>query len=72
MAYTYACRECPGMETCPGVFTAATEEELWQHLELHAIEAHQENPAQWTPEERQQIQDLLRREPMASGTVTGS
>lgn len=61
MAYSYRCRDYPGMEACPASLTTETEEELWRHLELHGAAAHQEDPAQWSNEERQQIQDLIRR-----------
>ncbi len=60
MAYSYACAEYPGMEKCPGSFTTETQEELWKHLELHAAAAHQEDPEAWSPEERQQIRELIR------------
>lgn len=48
------------MEKCPGSFTTETQEELWKHLELHAAAAHQEDPEAWSPEERQQIRELIR------------
>jgi len=50
------------MEGCPGSFTAATEEELWKHLELHGREAHGENPDDWSEQERRQISDLIRED----------
>ena len=59
MSYSYRCAEYPGMEGCPGSFTTETEEELWGHLELHGA-AHQEDPAAWSEEERQQIRELIR------------
>ena len=59
MAYSYRCAEYPGMESCPGSFTAETEAELWKHIELHAATAHQENPAKWSPEERLQMEKLI-------------
>jgi hypothetical protein len=59
MAYSYRCADYPGMQDCPASFTTETEEELWQHLELHGAAAHQEDPAQWTLEDRQQVQDLI-------------
>lgn len=43
MAYSYRCKDYPGMDACPGSFTAETE--LWKHIELHAAIAHQENPS---------------------------
>jgi len=39
-AYSYACKDYPGMEGCPGSFKAQTEAELWKHIELHAATAH--------------------------------
>jgi uncharacterized protein DUF1059 len=57
--YLYACKDYPGMEACPGSFTAETETELWKHIELHAAAAHQENPEQWSPEERRKMKKLI-------------
>ncbi|MDX8433535.1 MULTISPECIES: DUF1059 domain-containing protein [Mesorhizobium] len=59
MAYSYRCKDYPGMEACPGSFTAETETELWKHIELHAAIAHQENPEQWSPEDRQQVKKII-------------
>jgi hypothetical protein len=59
MAYTYRCRDYPGMEACPGSFTAETEAELWKHIELHAAAAHQENPEQWSSEDRETMKKLI-------------
>ena len=61
ISYTYACKEYPGMETCPGRFEAETEDELWQHVELHSVLAHQDDPTAWSPEERAQVQALIRK-----------
>jgi hypothetical protein len=60
--YSYACHDYPGMETCPGRFYAESEEEVWQHIELHASVAHQENPASWTAEDRAFLKALIRPE----------
>jgi hypothetical protein len=60
MARSYRCADYPGMESCSGSFTAETESELWQHIELHAATAHQETPSKWTAEERQQMKKLIR------------
>jgi predicted small metal-binding protein len=60
MAYSYRCTEFPGMEGCPGSFTAATADEVRKHVELHAREAHGEEPAEWSAEDQRQIQDLIR------------
>ena len=29
-AYSYACADCEGMETCPGKVTAATEDDIFE------------------------------------------
>ncbi|HVL33450.1 MAG TPA: DUF1059 domain-containing protein [Actinomycetota bacterium] len=60
MAHSYACTEFPGMEGCPGYFVAETDEEVLQLTELHARIAHGEDPAAWSPQERQQVLDLIR------------
>jgi hypothetical protein len=60
MAYSYKCADYPGMQSCPASFTAATKAELWKHIELHGATAHEEKPEQWSPEERQQIEKLIR------------
>jgi hypothetical protein len=49
------------MESCPGSFTAATEPELMKHVELHAREAHREDPAKWSVEDRQGVKDIIRK-----------
>ncbi|MHB8060194.1 MAG: DUF1059 domain-containing protein [Gaiellaceae bacterium] len=38
-AYTFTCRDS-GLD-CPGAFTTESKEELIEHLQLHAREAHQ-------------------------------
>ena len=43
MAYSYACADCEGMESCPGKVVAETEEEVWKLMELHAKIAHDED-----------------------------
>jgi len=48
------------MEGCPGYFVAETDEEVLQLTELHARIAHGEDPAAWSPQERQQVLDLIR------------
>ncbi len=58
--YSYACAEFPGMEDCPGHFRAATEAELWQHVELHAGLAHQEDVNSWPPEIVEQVRSLIK------------
>ncbi|RUX45385.1 DUF1059 domain-containing protein [Mesorhizobium sp. M4A.F.Ca.ET.020.02.1.1] len=59
MAYSYRCKDYPGMDACSGSFTAEIETELWKHIELHAAIAHQENPEQWSPEDRQQMKKII-------------
>jgi predicted small metal-binding protein len=61
MPYFYNCGEYPGMEGCPGFFVAESEQEVFKHVELHAREAHGEDPAQWSEEELQTVKNLIRR-----------
>jgi hypothetical protein len=44
-AYSYACKDYPGMESCPGRFVAETKDEVFRLAELHAAVAHGEDPA---------------------------
>jgi len=60
--YSYACRDCQGMETCAGRFYAETEEEVWRHMELHASMAHQEDPTAWSDEDVDYLKSLIRAE----------
>lgn len=60
MAYWYRCADYPGLEACPATFTTATEAELWRHLELHAVEAHGEDPDAWSETERQRIRNAIK------------
>ena len=60
MAQSYRCADYLGMEACPGSFKAETEEELWQHIELHAAVAHKEKPSEWTEQDRQTVKNLIR------------
>jgi predicted small metal-binding protein len=59
MAYTYRCRDYPGMEACPGSFTAESADEVMNHIELHAKAAHGEDPKQWSAHDRRQLQALI-------------
>lgn len=60
--YSYACKDYPGMEACPGRFSAQTEDEVWKHMELHASIAHQEDPTAWTVEDKAQLKTLIKTE----------
>ncbi len=60
--YSYACKDYPGMEECPGRFCAATEDEILKLVELHASVAHGEDPAAWTAEGRAFLKTLIRTE----------
>jgi len=59
-AFTYACADYPGMEDCPGRVTAATEAEVWKLMETHAVEAHGEDPAAWSDEDRAYLGKLIK------------
>ena len=60
--YSYACREFPGMEACPGRFYAETNDELWKLIELHAKVAHNEDAAAWPAEDIAQLKALIKTE----------
>jgi predicted small metal-binding protein len=57
--YSYACKDYPGMEACPGQFHAQTEAELMKLIELHAKLAHNENPDAWSPGDRNLLKALI-------------
>ena len=48
------------MESCPGVVVAATEDEVWQLMELHAKVAHDENASDWDDETRSYLGTLIK------------
>ena len=58
--YSYACKDYPGMEECPGHFVAESEKEIWQLMELHAQVAHGEDPSAWTADDRAALKELIR------------
>lgn len=58
--YSYACKDYPEMESCPGSFVAETEGELWKLIELHASVAHGEDPGKWGEEDRQFLKTLIK------------
>ena len=58
--YSYACKDYPGMEECPGRFYAETEDEIWNLMELHASVAHGEDPAAWNADGRAFLKSLIR------------
>ena len=68
MAYSYSCKDCEGMETCPGRVVAATEDEVWALMELHAKIAHEEDARDWDDETRAYLKTLIKTvEPELSG-----
>ena len=60
--YSYACKDYPGMDACPGHFVAETEDEIWKLMELHASTAHGENPSEWSNDDRQYLKTLIKGE----------
>jgi len=54
---TYSIRCADSGADCPGAFTTATEDELMQHLQVHATIAHPE--MELTPETVAQIKTLV-------------
>jgi hypothetical protein len=61
-AFTYACKDYPGMEACPAQVIAETEDEVWKLMELHASVAHGEDPAAWSDEDRAYLKTLIKSE----------
>jgi len=59
-AHSYACKDCEGMEACPGVVVAETEDEVWKLMELHAVVAHGEDPSKWDDETREYLGTLIK------------
>jgi len=59
-AYSYACRDCEGMEACPASVVAETKDELWQLIGHHARMAHEENPADWDQETKDYLESLIK------------
>jgi hypothetical protein len=59
-AFSYSCRDCEGMEACPGSVVAATKEEVWKLMELHAQIAHDENSEDWDRETRDYLGTLIK------------
>jgi hypothetical protein len=60
--YSYACKEFPGMESCPAHFHTETHDELWKVVELHALLAHGEDASQWPEEDIAQLKALIKSE----------
>jgi predicted small metal-binding protein len=58
--YAYSCKDYPGMENCPGHFVAATEAEIKHHMEMHAREAHGEDPTTWSDEDWAYLETLIK------------
>ena len=59
-AFSYACRDCDGMEACPSSLVAETKVKIWKLMELHALAAHGENPADWDRETREYLGTLIK------------
>ena len=60
MAFSYACADYEGMETCPGKVIAETEDEVWKLIELHAEVAHGEDASAWDDETRSYLKTLIK------------
>ena len=61
-AYSYACKDYPGMEACPGKVVAETEDEVWKLMELHASVAHGEDSSEWSDEDRTFLKTVIKPE----------
>ena len=60
MAFSYACADYEGMESCPGKIIADTEDEVWKLMELHAKIAHDEDAKGWDDETRAYLKSLIK------------
>ena len=58
--FSYACKDYPEMESCPGYFVAESSDELWKLIELHATVAHGEDPGKWSDEDRHFLKTLIK------------
>jgi len=61
-AFSYACKDYPGMEACPGRVVAETEAEIWKLMEVHASHAHGEDPKDWNDDDRSYLKTLIKAE----------
>lgn len=61
-AYSYACKDYPGMESCPGKVVAESKDEVIKLMELHAVVAHGEDPSAWSGEDRAFLATLIKPE----------
>jgi len=59
-AFSYACRDCEGMEACPASVVAETRDEVWKLIELHALIAHGEKAEEWDDETRDYLSALIK------------
>ena len=58
-AYSYACRDCEGMEACPASVVAETRDEVWKLMGHQAQIAHDEKPEDWDHETRDYLDTLI-------------
>ena len=58
--FSYACKDYPETESCPGHFVAETEDEIWKLMELHASVAHGEDPGKWSNGDREYLKTLIK------------
>jgi predicted small metal-binding protein len=57
MAYSLACKDMGG--DCPGAFTTQTQEELMEHVQLHAQTAHPDMKLDEAA--KQQLQGIIKQ-----------
>lgn len=48
------------MEACPASVVAATKDEVWKLMELHALVAHDEKASDWDTETRAYLDTLIK------------
>ncbi len=58
--YSYACKDYPEIEACPGYVVAEREAEVWRLMVLYTALAHGEDPSAWSAEDRTYLKTLLK------------
>ncbi len=60
--FSYACKDYPGMEACPGKVIAETHDEVMKLMAVHAAVAHDEDPSAWSDEDKAYLKTLIKAE----------
>ena len=58
--YSYACKDYPEIEACPGYVVAEREAEVCRLMGLYSALARGEDPGAWSAEDRTYLKTLLK------------